>query len=957
MRYLFDRLRSQIQYLIILPYLALMILVMLVGSGIAITLVADNWQERFNNQLGQVARNFSESFAQREIGNITFLGQIAFTAPNEANGAPAILDAMREGDGPGLERSLKGLWQLGQSNESVNQDRLIIFDTRGVSLVDWERSPTNPSEPTRYFGTNLSNLPLVKAVLNGEQATIAGSERLGDKYSGLIAFRSSDGQDNLYFFTVAPAYQSNADGTRQELVGGLLVAQRLDPLLQYLQSKSQSAISTIYDVNGTARATTITGVEPTALDLSEALINQVAALNTPVAGDDTATPQRAGDAEDPCLDIGNLTGRLASPVEITRLPSCSVNTTQTLSGRDYQVVYAPLLIRGVQSGYFSVGLSRDFVVSAWSSSRWAVLSLTGVLALVAVFLGYYVARRITRPLGDLVDTAAAVTSGDLARRSQVHDTNELGQLSTAFNQMTEHLLRLYTTSRELNRTIEIDYVLTVVSNSAASFVPGTEALALVEQDEGYAFRLRPDAPEAMRSALLQRRLPAGHPLLIGLAAEDVQESRLTPVDDVELRAQAGLGPDDGVRTLYAAPLFRQRHFAGALLFAHPEADALDDAHQQTLAVIANMALAVLSNAVLYAQVQQDAKERQAILTSISDGVVVCDEKGQIMLLNRAAEEILDLHDWQRSRPHFDALPLEAVPQRREMFGQGPGEQFRIGERFVTLSRAPVVAEDSQALGEVIVLHDVTEEVAVDKAKTDFIATISHELRTPLTVIRGFTELLLRGSGGEKLTADQTELMDQVRARAVDMTNMVNNAILIADIESGKLRAELQPQDVEMVLSMALVPLRQSFDAKHLEITLELPPDLPAILADRELLRRAFGLILDNALRYTERGGLTVRAWATDQGQVQIDFSDTGQGIAPEMLPRLFKRFQRIEGNNSTQRGGGLGLAITRQLIERHGGKVSVVSTPGQGSTFTITLLQANEHSLALAQSNGTSASA
>jgi signal transduction histidine kinase len=246
---------------------------------------------------------------------------------------------------------------------------------------------------------------------------------------------------------------------------------------------------------------------------------------------------------------------------------------------------------------------------------------------------------------------------------------------------------------------------------------------------------------------------------------------------------------------------------------------------------------------------------------------------------------------------------------------------------------------------------------MDQAKTDFIATISHELRSPLTVIYGYTELLLRSRGDEALSADQAELMGQVRARALDMTSMVNNAIMIADIESGQLRTELQPQDVEMVLSMALVPLRQAFEAKRLELTLDLPPDLPAVLADREQLKRAFGQILDNAMRYTDTGGVTVRALVNDKSQIQIDFIDTGKGIIPEMLPRLFKRFQRIEGNNSAQRGGGLGLAITRQLIDRHGGKVGVVSTPGQGSTFTITLLQANEHSLAVAQSNGSATTA
>ncbi|NNJ09350.1 HAMP domain-containing protein [Chloroflexales bacterium ZM16-3] len=955
MRHFYHKLRSQILYMIILPYLALMILVMLVGSGIAITLVADNWQERFNNQLGQVARNFTESFAQREIGNITYLGQIAFTAANEANGAPAIVNAIRDHNTDGLDLAMKGLWQVGLNNENVDQDRLIIFDTNGVSLLDWERSAANASDPIRYFGTNLADLPLVKAVLSGKETPIAGSDRLGDKYSGLIAFRSKNSEDNLYFFTVAPVYVQVGDDPKGTLVGGLLVAQRLDTLLQFLQSKSQAAISTIYDVNGVARSTTLTGVDLMDLDLGDTLINQVAALNTPVAGTvESSGGQRSGEVDDPCLDIGNLNGRLITPLESTRLPTCSVNTTAVLSNREYQVVYAPLLIRGVLSGYFAVGLSRDFVVSAWSSSRWAVLSVTAMLAMAAVFLGYYVARRITRPLGDLVDTAAAVTSGDLARRSHVPDVNELGQLSTAFNQMTEHLLRLYTASRELNRTIEIDAVLSVVSAASASFVPDTEVLALIAADEGYLFRTRPEAPDHLR-ALIGQQIPATHPLLANLAAQGDPESHLFPILDAEMRSQVGLGSAAGVQMLYTAPLFRQRRFSGALLFALTSADTLDESQQQSLAVIANMAQAVLSNAVLYAQVQQDAKQRQAILTSISDGVVVCDDQGQIVLLNRAAEQILDIYDWQQARLRFADLPLEQVSQRREVFGQGNDEQFQLGDRFITLSRAPVVAEDSQALGEVIILHDVTEAVAIDKAKTDFIATISHELRTPLTVIRGFTELLLRGRGDEELTADQSDLLGQVRARAVDMTNMVNNAILIADIESGQLRTELQPQDVEMVLSMAIAPIRQGFEAKGLELNLDLPPDLPPVLADREQLKRIFSQLLDNAMRYTDTGAVTVRASLNDQGNIQVDVIDTGRGITPEMLPMLFKRFQRVEGNNSAQRGGGLGLAITRQLIDRHSGKVNVVSTPGQGSTFTVTLLQANEHSLAVAQSNGTAA--
>lgn len=943
MRQIIHEYRSKLQYTLIGPYLGLMILVMLVGSFIAITLVADSWQERFNNQLGQVARNFTESFARREIGNIEFLGLVTFTAPNTQTGAPAVAAALADGDGDGLALAMRGLWQIAQTSDNVKADRLIVFDNAGQALLDWERTPDNLSEPTRYVGTSLAGIPLIDAVLRGESMPIVGSDDPGDKYSGLLTFRDAAGQDNLHFFTVSPVYFGEGDSER--LIGGLLVAQRTDNLIQDLQTRSQAALSTLYDVVGIARATTVTGIDMAVLDMSDNLIDQVTALNDP---DLLATAgQRTGEIDDPCLDIGNLSGRLVSPAALIRLPACSVNTITEIGDRQYQIVYAPLLIRGLQSGYFAVGLSTDFVTSAWSASRTAVIGITAALALMSVFVGWHVARRITRPLTNLVQAAEAVTSGDLAHRSVVVEPNELGRLSSAFNQMTEHLLRLYTASRELNRTIEVTQVLQVASEAASAFVPDTEAIALINEGDGLALRTRAAAPPAF--ALTAQALSPELPLIAELAARDPLSIQLIPLNDPAARAAAGLGPQ--IQTAYAAPIFRQHELAGALLFVHAEPAAFNEANEQSLSVVANMAVAVLANAVLYSLVERDAKERQAILSSIGDGVIVCDPQGCITLMNHAAEQILQLPDWQTTRPRFAELPLEPLVQNRDLFG-AIGADFRLGKRYINLTRAPVIGEQGLARGEVIVIHDVSLAVAVDKAKTDFIATISHELRTPLTVIRGFTELLMRGSGGDNPSPDQIELLTQVRARAIDMTAMVNNAILIADIESGRVGIEPQPLDLELVIGAALAPLRQGFESRGLTLNLVIDPELPSVIADREHLRLALSQIFDNARRYTAQGEVTVRAEAHGN-TVQIAVSDTGPGIDPEVLPRLFKRFQRIEGNSSAQRGGGLGLAITRQLIELQGGSVSVSSTPGKGSTFTIILPQANEQSLAVAQTNGT----
>ncbi|MCU0495154.1 MAG: HAMP domain-containing protein, partial [Chloroflexaceae bacterium] len=456
--------RSQIQYKIILPYLLLMILVTLAGAGIALILVASSWQERFDNQLGQTARNFTGAMAQHEVDNLNFLTQIVFSEANPAIQAPSVRDAVQNRDVPGLEKALEPLYRLGLANERITFDRVIAFNMQAEALVDWERTSVNPTVPRKWVGTDLSGLEQVQRVLRGETDTVNGVEV--DKFSALVKFRLDDGQDQLYFATIVPVRNNGA------VVGGMLLGSRLDNLLQQLQTESQSAITTLYDINGRALGTTVAGPELATLDMPQALVLEAVNLNERVRAALAASPQSGATVVpgenplDPCLDIGNQPGGLTNPLTLSRLPSCSVKERKLLADREYEFVYAPLLIRGAQTGYFSISLSRDFIVSAWSSSRWVIIGVTALLAIGAVLVGYWVARQITARLGNLVETAEAVTSGDLARRSAVGSPDELGRLALAFNQMTEHLLRLYTTSRDLNQAIEVRDVLEVATRSA-----------------------------------------------------------------------------------------------------------------------------------------------------------------------------------------------------------------------------------------------------------------------------------------------------------------------------------------------------------------------------------------------------------------------------------------------------------------------------------------------------------
>jgi signal transduction histidine kinase len=346
---------------------------------------------------------------------------------------------------------------------------------------------------------------------------------------------------------------------------------------------------------------------------------------------------------------------------------------------------------------------------------------------------------------------------------------------------------------------------------------------------------------------------------------------------------------------------------------------------------------------LYEAVRDESSERAAIVESIVDGVVVCDIDGRIRYANRAMRLFLQLGDDQPLPGFFHQLPLEPLPDNDTFGEHRAGNLFSLNQWIVRVSAAPVVAHDGARLGSVGVLQDMTAEVAVDRAKTNFIATISHELRTPLTVLRGNADLLLRGLMGQ-LEPEQRTLIETMRSHSINMTSLINNVIVIAGIDSGSLVSDPEELDLRKVLEEVIWPLRAQISAKELDLQLDLPQDLPPVHADLFQLRTVLTQLLDNARRYTARGGIFVRA-QTVESMVRVDVSDTGVGIPEDLHEHIFRRFVRGDGVNaginSAERGIGLGLAIVKQLVERQGGRVWLARTGDTGTTLSFTLPYAN----------------
>jgi signal transduction histidine kinase len=222
---------------------------------------------------------------------------------------------------------------------------------------------------------------------------------------------------------------------------------------------------------------------------------------------------------------------------------------------------------------------------------------------------------------------------------------------------------------------------------------------------------------------------------------------------------------------------------------------------------------------------------------------------------------------------------------------------------------------------------------VDRLKTEFVAIASHELRTPLATLQLGVNLLREGSAGP-VSAAQAEVLATCRDEASRLERLMRELLDLSRLESGETAPRLAPVSATALVRDAVEPLRLQVEGKGLTLRVAVPEGLPAVRADRAQVERVLANLVSNAVRATQRGEIAVSARARD-GQVAVAVRDTGRGIPPEWLARVFERFVQVPG--AAAGGAGLGLAISQRIVEAHGGQMTVRSEPGRGAEFTFTL--------------------
>lgn len=527
-------------------------------------------------------------------------------------------------------------------------------------------------------------------------------------------------------------------------------------------------------------------------------------------------------------------------------------------------------------------------------------------------------------------------------------------------QQSEYLLRI---SRALTARLDLGEVLTLVLQSAVELLGGRAGLI--------ALRQAGDTLSVVASYGLKKRwLPLFAPLLTGiplspdLLSEDIWSVAHLRAKLAQVAAALTLDLHEGV----ALPLIVDDEITGVIYVFRTRTQALFSAvDRQVLAGFADQAAIAVRNARLYQDLMAEKQQLDTILEHSADGVLILDRDNRVQVANRALERLAgwasaDAVGQYASRVvalvNSEGVPVpppEIPPQRPAR----PAERLRLegyllrqdGSRgaYVNVVHTPLY-DDARALHSAVVnITDISQFKEAEEMKSVFVSAVSHELKTPLALILGYADTLARQ---DVEWDDKTirEGLATIREEGERLVRLVDNLLDTARIQAGGLSLRFAVTQLDDLARQVVEEFRV-LDSGHL-FTFDFPPDFPPARCDPERIRQVLNNLLSNAIKYSPPSGLVRLEGWVEERVVGLSVSDEGPGIPPDQRERVFERFVRSRASNVQRtQGAGLGLFISRGIIEAHGGRIWVLDRPTSGATICFTLPRSAPKRVA-ANSNG-----
>lgn len=337
---------------------------------------------------------------------------------------------------------------------------------------------------------------------------------------------------------------------------------------------------------------------------------------------------------------------------------------------------------------------------------------------------------------------------------------------------------------------------------------------------------------------------------------------------------------------------------------------------------------------MFNQLQTQRDESNAIINSMVEGVLMLDGNLNVRFVNNSFKNMFSIEREMVGRSYMEAFRLASIKEMVDeilLSDYIKGKRMEFGGKVIQGNGMKFKGDSENAGGLVLVFHDITADVEIDKFKADFVANASHELRTPLTAIKGYLETL-----EDEDLATQKDFIQIIRRNVDRISNMVSDLLLLSRLEAPVPQINMEQVDLLNIAENVAKLISRAAKEKGLNLKIDIEPDM-VVYGDAFLLEQMLLNLLDNAVKYTEQGKIMLKA-SKNAEKVIIQISDTGVGIPQKHLPRIFERFYRVDRGRSRELGGtGLGLSIVKHILQLHNGEIQVESRIGIGTTCNIEL--------------------
>ena len=414
------------------------------------------------------------------------------------------------------------------------------------------------------------------------------------------------------------------------------------------------------------------------------------------------------------------------------------------------------------------------------------------------------------------------------------------------------------------------------------------------------------------------------------------------VENVDARGPLQSLVPHGIRAMALVPLTTTRDH-GLLAVCGERATEYPPGRRSLLDAVRVELSTSLDRFALAQEVEESRRLGESVLREMQDGAIVVDTAGRCITCNAAAGRLLGVnHTAVVGRQLESWMPLPDSTVERLMRAaddqqeDAPTIVFEQDDRLLAFSAGPLSEPDGRRRGIILLIRDVTETVAAERLKQDFVSMVGHEMRTPLTLIRTSIDLLTEQGAGD-LTPTQRRITEVLHSNSDRLLRLINDLLDMSALDSGRMRVHETPVDIRALIDEVLPNYEHEAENREITLAVEVPAYPVIAWVDRARIGQVLANLIDNAMKYTPSGGEMRIRVMPGEPTVLVQVQDNGIGILPSEQPLLFQKFQRTRAGERQSGGTGLGLAIARSIVELHGGNIWCESDGRSGSTFSFTI--------------------